>query len=106
MQVISHRRQPASRWKNLRFLLHDDNYFAGMRDMWSDFRSKLSTRKNFQLLKLPQLRDEVFGFEVLNVPEQTVDSVTVTRRLHRLFHGVLARAGAGNDDVLIGCLYL
>lgn len=45
---------------DLRFLLHDDNYFASMRDMWSDFRSKLSTRKNFKLLSLPELRAEVF----------------------------------------------
>jgi multiple sugar transport system substrate-binding protein len=46
---------------DLRFLLHDDNYFASMRDMWSDFRSKLSTRKNFTLLSLPELRAEVFA---------------------------------------------
>ncbi len=45
----------------LRFLLHDDNYFASMRDMWSDFRSKLSARKNFNLLALPELRTEVFA---------------------------------------------
>ncbi|MDE2446350.1 MAG: extracellular solute-binding protein, partial [Alphaproteobacteria bacterium] len=45
----------------LRFLLHDDNYFASMRDMWSDFRSKLSARKNFTLLNLPDLRKEVFA---------------------------------------------
>jgi multiple sugar transport system substrate-binding protein len=45
---------------DLRFLLHDDNYFAGMRDMWSDFRSKLSARSNFSLLNLPELRQEVF----------------------------------------------
>ena len=45
----------------LRFLLHDDNYFASMRDMWSDFRSKLSARKNFNLLSLPELRKEVFA---------------------------------------------
>ena len=45
----------------LRFLLHDDNYFASMRDMWSDFRSKLSSRKNFNLLALPELREEVFA---------------------------------------------
>ena len=46
---------------DLRFLLHDDNYFADMRDMWSDFRSKLSARKNFKLLNLPELGDEVFA---------------------------------------------
>jgi multiple sugar transport system substrate-binding protein len=46
---------------DLRFLLHDDNYFASMRDMWSDFRSKLSSRKNFTLMSLPELRAEVFA---------------------------------------------
>jgi multiple sugar transport system substrate-binding protein len=46
---------------DLRFLLHDDNYFASMRNMWSDFRSKLSARKNFNLLSLPELREEVFA---------------------------------------------
>ena len=46
---------------DLRFLLHDDNYFASMRDMWSDFRSKLIGRKNFKLLNLPELREEVFA---------------------------------------------
>ncbi len=46
---------------DLRFLLHDDNYFASMRDMWSDIRSKLSARKNFKLLSLPELRQEVFA---------------------------------------------
>ena len=47
--------------QDLKFLLHDDNYFASMRDMWSDFRAKLSSRKNFTLLPLPNLREEVFG---------------------------------------------
>jgi multiple sugar transport system substrate-binding protein len=46
---------------DLRFLLHDDNYFASMRNMWSDFRSKLSARKNFTLVSLPELRAEVFA---------------------------------------------
>ena len=46
--------------EDLKFLLHDDNYFASMRDMWSDFRAKLSSRKNFTLLPLPRLQEEVF----------------------------------------------
>ena len=58
LEIIETRMESAP---DLRFLLHDDNYFAGMRDMWSDFRSKLSTRKNFTLLKLPELREEVFA---------------------------------------------
>lgn len=38
----------------LRFLLNDDNYFSAMRNMWADFRSNLASRKNFDLLPLPQ----------------------------------------------------
>jgi multiple sugar transport system substrate-binding protein len=47
--------------QELRFLLHDDNYFASMRNTWSDFRNKLSSRRNFKLLSLPDLRTEVFA---------------------------------------------
>ncbi|MDR6665082.1 extracellular solute-binding protein [Rhizobium sp. 1399] len=39
----------------LRFLLNDDNYFSAMRNMWADFRSNLASRKNFDLLPLPDL---------------------------------------------------
>jgi len=60
---------------DLRFLLHDDNYFASMRDMWSDFRSKLSARKNFNLLSLPDLRTEVF--ENAKRAESTYDVIAI-----------------------------
>ncbi|MBX4864187.1 extracellular solute-binding protein [Rhizobium changzhiense] len=39
----------------LRFLLNDDNYFSAMRNMWADFRNNLASRKNFDLLPLPEL---------------------------------------------------
>ncbi len=39
----------------LRFLLNEDNYFSSMRNMWADFRSNLASRKNFDLLPLPDL---------------------------------------------------
>lgn len=39
----------------LRFLLNDDNYFSAMRNMWADFRNNLASRKNFELLPLPDL---------------------------------------------------
>lgn len=58
LEIVEQNKESRS---DLRFLLHDDNYFASMRDMWSDFRSKLSARKNFTLLSLPELRDEVFA---------------------------------------------
>ena len=56
LEIIENRQDTG---QDLKFLLHDDNYFASMRDMWSDFRAKLSSRKNFTLLPLPTLREEV-----------------------------------------------
>ena len=47
--------------QELRFLLNDDNYFASMRNTWSDFRNKLSSGRNFTLLSLPELRAEVLA---------------------------------------------
>ena len=41
--------------RELRFLLNYDNYFASMVNMWADFRNNMSSRKNFDLLKLPDL---------------------------------------------------
>ncbi|WP_162918822.1 extracellular solute-binding protein [Taklimakanibacter deserti] len=58
LKIIESRLTPA---QDLRFLLHDDNYFDSMRNMWSDFRSKLSSRKNFTLRALPQLYEELFS---------------------------------------------
>src|SRR5260221_9545653 len=46
--------------QDLRFLLHDDNYFASMCNMWTDFRSKLMSRRNFNLLPLQELHEETF----------------------------------------------
>ncbi len=43
----------------LRFLLNDDNYFSAMRNMWADFRNNLASRKNFDLLPLPDLYQKV-----------------------------------------------
>ncbi len=59
----------------LRFLLNDDNYFSSMRNMWADFRSNLASRKNFDLLPLPDLyqraiengRKEVSDYDVIAV---------------------------------------
>ena len=39
----------------LRFLLHDDNYFASMRNMWVDFRSNRASRRDFEMCVLPDL---------------------------------------------------
>jgi multiple sugar transport system substrate-binding protein len=45
--------------REIKFLLNDDNYFLSMRNMWSDFRSNMSSGKNFDLRKLPRLHERV-----------------------------------------------
>jgi len=45
--------------RELKFLLNDDNYFVSMSNMWSDFRNNMSSRKNFDLLKLPELHARI-----------------------------------------------
>ncbi|MDB5743553.1 MAG: maltose-binding periplasmic protein [Polaromonas sp.] len=41
---------------SIRFLVHHDNYFEAMRNVWSDFRTNLASRANFKMLHLPYLR--------------------------------------------------
>ena len=61
--------------KNLRFLLNDDNYFASMRNMWSDFRNDIGRKSSFDLRPLPELyaqaeialRDPTTGYDVVAV---------------------------------------
>ena len=57
LKIMESRLRPT---QEIRFLLHDDNYFVSMRNMWSDFRSKLASRKSFTLLALPELHQELF----------------------------------------------
>lgn len=45
--------------REIKFLLNDDNYFLSMRNMWSDFRSNMSSGKDFELLKLPLLHQRI-----------------------------------------------
>lgn len=47
--------------RELRFLLNDDNYFSSMANMWADFRNNMSSRKNFELLKLPVLHERMIA---------------------------------------------
>ena len=46
--------------RELRFLLNYDNYFASMMNMWADFRNNMSSRKNFDMVKLPDLHNRVY----------------------------------------------
>ncbi|GAB5467515.1 MAG: hypothetical protein Kilf2KO_05450 [Rhodospirillales bacterium] len=62
----------------LRFLLHDDNYFVSMRNMWSDLRNNLASRRSFELASLQglhqglaanaRLADSRYDIVALNMP--------------------------------------
>jgi len=60
----------------LRFLLHNDNYFASMRDIWSDFRTNLASRRDFELVgPLPNLYDRLVANA--GAPQSNFDVVTL-----------------------------
>lgn len=61
--------------RNTRFLLHDDNYFVSMRNMWSDFRNDLSRKSSFDLRPLPELYKRVD--QVLRDPSTATDVVAI-----------------------------
>lgn len=61
--------------RNTRFLLHDDNYFASMRNMWSDFRNDISRKSSFDLRPLPELYERVE--QVLRDPATATDVVAI-----------------------------
>lgn len=61
--------------RNTRFLLHDDNYFVSMRNMWSDFRNDLSRKSSFDLRPLPDLYKRVD--QVLRDPATATDVVAI-----------------------------
>ncbi|MFN0114040.1 MAG: extracellular solute-binding protein [Paracoccaceae bacterium] len=61
--------------RNTRFLLHDDNYFASMRNMWSDFRNDIGRRSSFDLRSLPELYERVD--HVLRTPSTAYDVVAI-----------------------------
>ena len=49
---LSRRRNESGR---LRFLLHADNYFASLQNLWADFRANRGSRRDFDLCPLPDL---------------------------------------------------
>lgn len=61
--------------RNTRFLLHDDNYFASMRNMWSDFRNDIGRKSSFDLRPLPELYEQVD--HVLRDPSTAYDVVAI-----------------------------
>lgn len=61
--------------RELRFLLNDDNYFHSMSNMWADFRNNMSSRRNFDLRKLPDLHARVI--ENSHQPKSDYDIVAI-----------------------------
>ena len=86
----------SSTLRNLHFLLHDDNYFASMRNLWSDFRNDIGRKSSFDLRPLPELykRAEI----ALADPSTAYDVVAVNMP----WLGRFADAGllADLDDIL------
>lgn len=65
----------SSALRNTRFLLHDDNYFASMRNMWSDFRNDIGRMSSFDLRPLPELYERVD--HALRTPSTAYDVVAI-----------------------------
>jgi multiple sugar transport system substrate-binding protein len=86
----------SSSLRNMRFLLHDDNYFTSMRNMWSDFRNNIGRMSSFDLRPLPELFEQVT--QALTDPASAYDVVAVNMP----WLGRLAGDGllAPLDDVL------
>lgn len=82
--------------RNLRFLLHDDNYFASMRNMWSDFRNDIGRMSSFDLRHLPELYEQ--AETAMSRADPSYDVVTVNMP----WLGRFAEAGllAPLDDLL------
>ena len=61
--------------REIKFLLNDDNYFISMRNMWADFRNNKSSRKNFDLRKLPLLHERLIENSQRDVSEYDIVAV-------------------------------
>jgi multiple sugar transport system substrate-binding protein len=44
---------------NLRFLVHADTYCASIQNLWADYRNNVGSRRDFELLPLPELYDRI-----------------------------------------------
>lgn len=62
---------------DIRFLLNDDNYFASMRNMWSDFRNDLGRKSSFDLHRLPQLYSKALTTGKCRTPDYDVVSLNM-----------------------------
>lgn len=78
MQVIPPLKLVENRMKlaqDARFLLHNDNYFVAMQNMWSDMRNNLASRSDFELQPLPLLHKR--ALENARAPEPVFDVVSI-----------------------------
>lgn len=62
---------------DIKFLLNDDNYFAAMRNMWSDFRNDLGRKSSFDLQRLPDLYASALSTFASESPEYDVISLNM-----------------------------
>jgi multiple sugar transport system substrate-binding protein len=91
--------------RELKFLLNDDNYFLSMSNMWADFRNKMSSRKNFDLRKLPDLHDAMIANAKRKVSEYDIVAVNapwlgeaVKKELFRPLNALMERASISGLD--------
>jgi multiple sugar transport system substrate-binding protein len=62
---------------NLRFLFHDDNYFASLRNLWTDIRASAGKGADFAMASLPQLYEAL----VCNATREVSEFDVVTANL-------------------------
>lgn len=101
LKIMETRNSPA---QDLRFLLHNENYFESMRNMWSDFRSKLSSKKNFRLLGLDELHRELFRNATRAVSEYDVICLNMPWLGEAVSNGVLQSLAPYLSDASINPL--
>lgn len=69
------RRVGGSGQRSLKFLFHDDNYFASLRNVWTDVRSRAGLQRDFTLSGLTQLYDALMANAALPVSAYDVVAV-------------------------------
>ena len=85
----------------LRFLLHDDNYFASMRNMWVDFRSNRATRRDFEMCVLPDLHERLLANARADVSAFDVVTINMPWLAEFASRGALAPLARFNEPSLI-----
>ncbi len=85
----------------LRFLLHDDNYFASMRNMWVDFRTNRAIRRDFEMKVLPDLYERLVANARAEVSAYDVVTVNMPWLAEFASMGALAPLARFNGSALI-----